>query len=444
LFYLLLVLHLHRHAGVTTLAGLLLIGVVMRLAMMPARPVLENDYFRYLWDGAVTAHGMSPYVYAPAQVQRALDGRPADADEFIPSSVVRLARKSGPVIWRIGAPEVTTIYPPVAQAVFALAHVISPWSFNAWVWVLLVFDALTLALLLIGLRMIQRPLAWSAIYWCNPLLVRELFSNGHMDVIVLPLVLAAVLLATRQWWLATAVVLALGVAVKVWPVLLAPLLFRSAWRQPRILAMAAGVFVTISAALWWPVFSARGGARTGFGIYAHHWENNDGAFRVVRWLCLGLAEIQKSLSLPGVVDAEVLARVIAAALVAAWALWLARRPAADARVLCDRALLTVAALFLLSPTGFPWYFTWLLPLLTLSPRTPLLLFTVLLPLYYLRFPLMDRPQTAPWARELGLLQHIPVLVAVAWASLRHRSERRQANTVGQQPASAVMQLPTTP
>jgi hypothetical protein len=34
------------------------IGLAMRAAMFVSEPVLEDDSYRYLWDGAVTAHGL--------------------------------------------------------------------------------------------------------------------------------------------------------------------------------------------------------------------------------------------------------------------------------------------------------------------------------------------------------------------------------------------------
>ena len=61
-----------------------------------------------------------------------------------------------------------------------------------------------------------------------------------------------------------------------------------------------------------------------------------------------------------------------------WTLYLSRRSWSDPRTLITRATWIVAALFLLSPTQFPWYYLWLLPLLALRPIWPLLLYTALL------------------------------------------------------------------
>lgn len=85
--------------------------------------------------------------------------------------------------------------------------------------------------------------------------------------------------------------------------------------------------------------------------------------------------------------AELLARGVCAgigvAVVLATALWPEREP--SPRSLLGRWLAVTAALFLLAPTGNPWYATWLLPLMCVYPLRGLVLLTGLLPLHYLHF-----------------------------------------------------------
>ena len=46
----------------TFLPLVLIVGALMRLALLPSEPLLEDDYQRYLWDGAQTAAGLNPYA----------------------------------------------------------------------------------------------------------------------------------------------------------------------------------------------------------------------------------------------------------------------------------------------------------------------------------------------------------------------------------------------
>ena len=64
------------------------VGLVSRIILIPSQPVLENDYYRYLWDGAVTAHGYNPYVYSP---EAAMDFTNCD----VPQELHELANESG-------------------------------------------------------------------------------------------------------------------------------------------------------------------------------------------------------------------------------------------------------------------------------------------------------------------------------------------------------------
>ncbi|MGD8779206.1 MAG: hypothetical protein PVH88_09635 [Ignavibacteria bacterium] len=47
------------------LPAIIIFGLVVRIILTPTFPVLEDDFYRYLWDGAVTANGINPYEHAP-------------------------------------------------------------------------------------------------------------------------------------------------------------------------------------------------------------------------------------------------------------------------------------------------------------------------------------------------------------------------------------------
>ena len=55
-------------SGAAVLALVVVAGLVMRLLQFGSEPVLEDDYNRYLWDGAVVAAGINPYSVAPQDV----------------------------------------------------------------------------------------------------------------------------------------------------------------------------------------------------------------------------------------------------------------------------------------------------------------------------------------------------------------------------------------
>jgi hypothetical protein len=116
------------------------------------------------------------------------------------------------------------------------------------------------------------------------------------------------------------------------------------------------------------------------------------------------------------------ARIIVFFLLLIWTFWCIRHDTTDPLEIFRRVLLVIGALFLLSPTQYPWYYLWLLPFLTVYPVFPLLLLTALLPLYYMRFYLTERQMTQ--IHDLGLvwIEFVPVwsLLLLQWYSSRRK------------------------
>ncbi|MBI3118050.1 MAG: DUF2029 domain-containing protein [Candidatus Hydrogenedentes bacterium] len=379
-------------------AGMLAAGLLMRLAMMPSAPMMNDDFYRYLWDGALVAHGHSPYAYAP--------------QEIVAGSATKkigdLGDANAEVIERINHPWLRTIYPPIAQAAFGMAHIIAPGRILGLRLVWLCADALTLVLLASLLKSLGLPRHFLLIYWWNPLLIKEVYNSTHMEALILPFVAGALLLAVRNRNRASAVLLALGVGAKLWPVLLLPALIRRSnlsYRQ----GMAVGAtFVAVSCAVTAPLLTRALDSSSGLRAYASHWEMNDSLYT--------LLHAAGAMLTPE--NPHTAARAIVGILLAGWIAWLCRTPAETGRQLCARALWSVAALFLLSPTQFPWYWIWLLPLLVVSPSPALLLLTATLPLYYLRFPMHELGYVSWFDFGLVWIQFGPSLVLLAWEAWR--------------------------
>jgi len=371
---------------------------VMRAAMFGATPILEDDYYRYLWDGAVVVAGHNPYAHSPAAV---LNG---DA----PPELQQLAASSQPVAERINYPWLRTIYPPVAQAAFAAAHALSPWEVNGLRSVWLVLDVLTVGLLALLLRQLALPAAAVLTYWWNPLLVQQVYGSLHMDVLVLPMVVGALYLLVRRCTGQGSFVLALATGAKLWPVLWLAVPLREAWPRWRRMAGAALAFAVPALLLMMPVWLTGLGQDSGFTAYGERWQMNDAIF-------MGIYQAAR---LASETHAQMIARGVTAALLLGWIGWLCRRPARDGRALCERALWIVAALFLLSPTQFPWYWLWLLPLLAVRPSPGLLVLTATLPLYYLRFRFAALGQAAWFDYGVVWLEYVPVWILLAWEARR--------------------------
>ncbi|MGE3915875.1 MAG: hypothetical protein AB7F78_09265, partial [Hyphomicrobiaceae bacterium] len=216
-----------------------LVGFALRILWLGQPGPLEDDYNRYMWDGAVLAAGLDPYAVAPAAVIAHPDAYPHYAAP---------RARAGSVMAAINFPEVPTIYPGTALAAFGLASLIAPFDLDGLRIVLLAAECATLALLLALLPRLGASRLHAALYWWNPLAAYMTVGIAHIDALLPPLVLAAIWLSHASRHTAALAVLGLAAGVKVWPVLLAPLRVRPLLGDPRRLLPAAAVLILVLAA----------------------------------------------------------------------------------------------------------------------------------------------------------------------------------------------------
>ncbi|MBI3942464.1 MAG: hypothetical protein HY326_05575, partial [Chloroflexi bacterium] len=187
--------------------AIFILAVLFRLLLIPTRPALSDDMYRYIWDGRVQAGGINPYAYAPnaPEVQALRD----------------------PDIWpSINRKNAVTIYPAGAQLAFAALWRLWPDNVHWLQIVMAAADLLAGLLLMALLRALQRPPHLALIYLWHPLVIFEIAHAAHVDGLMLPLVVGAWLAQAkgRDAW--AGVLLGAATAMKLFPVLLLPTLWR--------------------------------------------------------------------------------------------------------------------------------------------------------------------------------------------------------------------------
>lgn len=207
-------------------AGLLLVlagGAVFRLVLVPNAPILSDDLYRYLWDGKVSAAGISPYAYAP------------DAPE--------LAALRDSAIWpRINRRGSPTIYPPVTQRAFAVSWLAGVRTPSAWKTLAVTLDVAAMALLALALARSGRDPTRVVSYAWNPVPILAFGDSGHADVLVVLALAGAVLAWQSDRLRPLAVLLGLAVAAKLYPLVALPAFARGSsgpWSTRRALALGA-------------------------------------------------------------------------------------------------------------------------------------------------------------------------------------------------------------
>ena len=401
-----------RKNRAVSLTAIILFGLAFRVLFMSSVPVLENDFYRYFWDGGVVASGANPYAHSPEQVSL------GEADERL----VELKREYEGHFEKINHPNVKTIYPPVAEFFFAVSHKISPRDLTAWRLVLLAFDAATLVILLASLRTLGMPLQNCLVYWWNPLVVKEIFNSAHMDVLAFPFALGAILLFLRNRKKLCVVALSLAAGVKLWPALIFGTFLRP-FREKWLSVAQTLIFTALLGAILLPMILSQPDQTSGVMAYGKSWQNNSPFFSAVLKtgeFALELADVH-----PG--HAQKYSRTAVLAVLLLWKLYVAF--GSGPLGLHRKALLIVGGGFLLSPTQFPWYFTWLVPFLAVAPSSAFLSLTVLLPLYYLQYYL---PAGETFANLVVWIEFVPVwaLIFLEWTRYRSAKKRKAASSSG--------------
>jgi len=247
-------------------------AIGFRIVMCFTPPVLEIDFYRYLWDGKVAAAGVSPYGFSPQQVIDA--GHTGFKDSDLPQDLEKLATLSlastanHEILTRVHFPNHTTIYPPVSQFAFLLAAKLTPAdaSLTSQVFVmrtmLVMFDLGTIVILLLILKAINRNVAWLIAYAWNPLVIKEISNSIHLDSIAIFFMMTAVLYIvlarnSREGKKSAALGgLSLGLAVgaKLFPIVIAPAIAAALLKSSKAKAAVFSIaFIASTAAVLYPM-----------------------------------------------------------------------------------------------------------------------------------------------------------------------------------------------
>jgi hypothetical protein len=394
-------------------------AAAFHLLMLLTAPTLSSDVYRYLWDGHVANHGVSPYTYAIQDP--ALDALDA------------------PVRVLSNNPWMASPYLPAAQWLFGTVTWLLPMDVKSMQAVMIGVNLLVGALIAALLAIARLPSRRLMLYLWNPLVVIETAHGAHVDVWMALLTMLALWLwlrvddeenarvgAQRQRWLAP-VVLALATLTKLLPGLLVLVLFWR-WRWRRLLLYAATTTLLLTAAglrAGWGLTGPLDG-RGLFGalrIYAVRWNYNSGLFHWLEtwpWLC---SEIAFGAGECRLWAKSILAVMMVASMVAIWRM---ARSITSARALLRLAAAPLMFYVLLTTTVHPWYLLLLLAFLPfLAPGddeparqwgwvAPWLYLSATLFLSYLTYLDLDNLREYEWVR---LTEWLPVWGMLAFASL---------------------------
>ena len=250
---------------------ILIVALLLRLMFLFAPPQLSDDIYRYLWDGSNLIGGTNPYQ-APPSALAPLPGQKA-------------------IHSRINHPQYVTIYPPMAQIIFA-GGAASGGTVTGLKGFLVLIDMGLCAMIILLLKKFEMPVWRAVLYAWNPLPVVEIAGSGHVDSAGMAFVLVALYLllcdkktqitSSPYRWpaLFSGVLMACAGLVKLVPFLFVPLLWYLVpkGRRRYFISGCSGMMMLLVV----PFLPDLLNMISSLDTYATHWEFAGFAFNLLR------------------------------------------------------------------------------------------------------------------------------------------------------------------
>ncbi|MDE2026969.1 MAG: hypothetical protein KGJ11_00330 [Candidatus Omnitrophica bacterium] len=397
IFYVLALELIRRHTVILShpkvLMFICLTALMMRLVYSHSDFIQETDPYRYIWDGQAMIQRVNPYTHSPQEAMK---------HNIKPASNKPITQD---VYKRINHEGIKTIYPPFAQGLFALSQWLTPWKITGWKWMVTLTDCAVIGLLIVAFGHLGLPKSWVLAYAWSPLVVKEFSNSVHMDVFALLMLGLMIYALARGWQMAAYIALAGAVLIKLFAIILLPvLIFGQLRNKKRYLFQGLLIFFSVLILSYWPFLNAGVALTEGLRCFLTEWQTNEGLFGLIRWVA-SLLPLDEGLQM-------IVSRIFSAGLLCLCLIgvvsWLRKENGIHSLM---KALgITLAILFFLLPTGNPWYYTWVLLFIPFLPLRALILFSVLVFIYYLDFFFLyhDAHPMFVWARwvEYGLFYSI--------------------------------------
>jgi len=355
---------------------IIIFSLLFRLTLLPVTP--SDDVYRYLWEGKLQLNGTNPYSHPPdsSSLEHLRDG-------FF----------SG-----INHKHLTTIYPPLTLMIFAIADFISH-SLISMKIAFLIFDVLSIFVLIRLLRVMGKESVNVLIYAWSPLILISFAAKGHCDSLHIFFVILALYLYSIRSNVKSIASIALAVMSKFVFIIAAPfLVLRGKLKYLPVLFSVIGL-------LYLPYIGAGKGLFSTLFHFGAQYHYNDSVHFLIMCFCSG---------------SPLATKIITSIIFGAVLLYLYKRytivlltkdngiplnpplekgerggfnkgerggfEKGGQRYNNDSVLrfsfFAIGAFLILSPTVHPWYLTWIVPFLCFNNNWAWLALTGTIVFYY--------------------------------------------------------------
>jgi alpha-1,6-mannosyltransferase len=378
-------------------------AVLLRASLMFMTPNLTDDYFRYIWDGLLFAHGYNPYLILPSQ--------------FINSSHA-VTGITDSLYAGLNSPNYYTVYPPVCQFIFGLSAKLAGGNILGNIIIIRLVILLAEFGAIVFLHRLASKLAVSlkvvAIYALNPLVIIELTGNLHLEAVMLLFLVLAIYLLVLRKQLYAAASFGLAVGVKLLPLIFLPLLIK------RLGLVKSTIFYSVVIATLVVLFLPFYGVElipnffSSLRLYFQTFEFNASLYYLLRWIGYRLTGYNIIATLGTILAIVTFLTIITIAVREKTVTWLS---------LFQGMLMCLMAYFLFATTVHPWYITSLVLISLFTNYRYPILWSVVIILSYAAY------RTIPYSENLWLvaIEYIVILSCMGYELFRNISSRNMSH-----------------
>jgi hypothetical protein len=335
-----------NNSSTKILWAIIIFALMFRITLLPATP--SDDIYRYLWEGKLQLNGINPYSHPPesSSLEHLRDGFFSD----------------------INHKHLSTIYPPLTLMVFAITDYVSH-TITSMKSVFLIFDVLSIFILLRFLRVMGKDSHNVLTYAWSPLILISFAARGHCDSLQIFLVILALYLYALRKNLRTAVSIGLAAMSKFIFIIIAPFLITG--KKLRYVI----VLFSVIAVLYLPYMSAGKGLFSTLLHFGTQYHFNDSAHFLIFCLCIGSPLASKIVT----------ALIFGAVLLYLYKKHLNLLTTDDVEMnnsVLNSAFVAIGTFLILAPTLHPWYLTWIVPFLCFNKNRAWLVLTGTVICYY--------------------------------------------------------------
>lgn len=322
---------------------ILVAGILFRLVFFMILPNLSQDFYRFIWDGELVAHGFNPYIFTPNELITQGNLVIANAQEL-----------------HLGMGELSakhfSNYPPLNQFLFAVASMLGGKSIlGSIIAMRVIIISADLGILYFGIKLLKHLNKSSYLifwYFLNPLVIIELTGNLHFEGVMLFFFLVSIYFIAKKKWQWGSIFYAFAILTKLVPLLFLPLFLKyfGLKRSMIFYSLIGAVIISFILPFFTIDFIAHYSAT--LGLWFSNFEFNASNYNIIK-------SIGKQLDVPAYEMIKIFGKIIPFIIVILVLIFSFLRNNKNISSLITSMLWVLSCYYFLATTVHPWYIIFL-------------------------------------------------------------------------------------